>query len=53
MRHERPDTGIEKGAKKVEEEGICVDLEMGKNMLETAVRDVIGDINDLLNQENF
>ena len=46
-------SGIEIGAKKVAEEGVFVDLEMGKNMLETAVRDVIGDINDLLNQENF
>lgn len=49
----KADTGIEIGAKKVAEEGVFVDLEMGKNMLETAVKDVIDDINDLLNQENF
>jgi len=46
-------SGIEIGAKKVAKEGVCVDLEMGKNMLETAVRDVIGDISHLLNEGNF
>lgn len=42
--------GIEIGATKVAEEGVCVDLEMGKNMLETAVKDVIGDISDLIDE---
>lgn len=42
--------GIEIGASKVAEKGVCVDLEMGKNMLETAVKDVIGDISDLIDE---
>ena len=43
--------GIDNGAKKVAEEGVFVDIEIGKKMLETALADVIGDIKDLVNEE--
>ena len=43
--------GIENGAKKVAEEGVCVDLEIGEQLLEIAVRDVVKDIGDLVNKK--
>ncbi len=44
---------IEKGAKTVAEEGVCVDHELGEKMIETAVGDIISDITYLLNNEFF
>ncbi|MDD3753355.1 MAG: 2-amino-5-formylamino-6-ribosylaminopyrimidin-4(3H)-one 5'-monophosphate deformylase [Methanobacterium sp.] len=43
--------GIENGAKKVSEEGVCVDLKIGEKMLKIAVRDVSNDISDLINKK--
>ncbi|MCE5215216.1 MAG: 2-amino-5-formylamino-6-ribosylaminopyrimidin-4(3H)-one 5'-monophosphate deformylase [Methanobacterium sp.] len=40
--------GIDEGANKVLKEGVCVDLELGENLLETAIEDVIKDIITLL-----
>ncbi len=41
-------SGIEKGALKVKDEGVCVDLELGRKLLEIAVNDIISDVKDLL-----
>jgi 2-amino-5-formylamino-6-ribosylaminopyrimidin-4(3H)-one 5'-monophosphate deformylase len=43
------DEGINKGAKTVENEGVCIDIELGNKMLETAVDDILKDIKSLLN----
>jgi 2-amino-5-formylamino-6-ribosylaminopyrimidin-4(3H)-one 5'-monophosphate deformylase len=40
--------GIEEGAQKVKAEGVCLDLELGELLLETAVEDIINDIKGLL-----
>jgi 2-amino-5-formylamino-6-ribosylaminopyrimidin-4(3H)-one 5'-monophosphate deformylase len=40
--------GINSGARKVEKEGVCIDLEIGTNLLETAIEAIIGDIKGLL-----
>jgi 2-amino-5-formylamino-6-ribosylaminopyrimidin-4(3H)-one 5'-monophosphate deformylase len=41
-------SGIDKCANKVLKEGICVDLELGEQLLETAIEDVVKDIITLL-----
>lgn len=43
------DEGINKGATTVESEGVCIDIELGNNMLETAIDGIIKDIKSLLN----
>jgi len=43
------DKGINKGAVSVENEGVCIDIELGNELLETAISDVIKDIEKLLN----
>lgn len=42
------DEGINKGAETVETEGICIDLELGNEMLEVAINDIMRDIKGLL-----
>ncbi len=42
------DKGINEGAEVVENEGVCIDNELGNKMLETAIDDVIRDIEKLL-----
>ncbi|MGF7118979.1 2-amino-5-formylamino-6-ribosylaminopyrimidin-4(3H)-one 5'-monophosphate deformylase [Methanobacterium oryzae] len=42
------DEGINKGAETVETEGICIDLELGNEMLEVAIDDIMRDIKGLL-----
>jgi 2-amino-5-formylamino-6-ribosylaminopyrimidin-4(3H)-one 5'-monophosphate deformylase len=39
---------IERGARKLKEEGVCVDLELGEYLLETAIENVIEDVKGLL-----
>jgi 2-amino-5-formylamino-6-ribosylaminopyrimidin-4(3H)-one 5'-monophosphate deformylase len=41
--------GINDGARTVEKEGVCIDMELGKQLLDIAVEDIIGDIKRLLN----
>ena len=41
-------SGIDEGANKVIKEGVCVDLELGEQLLETAIEDVVKDIITLL-----
>ncbi|AEG17543.1 2-amino-5-formylamino-6-ribosylaminopyrimidin-4(3H)-one 5'-monophosphate deformylase [Methanobacterium paludis] len=41
--------GIDKGARAVENEGVCVDRELGKKLLDEAVEDIVGNIKQLLN----
>lgn len=43
--------GIDEGACKVEEEGICVDIKLGRTLLETALEDIIKDVKMLINKE--
>jgi 2-amino-5-formylamino-6-ribosylaminopyrimidin-4(3H)-one 5'-monophosphate deformylase len=40
---------IDDGACQVETEGIVVDLEVGKNLLETAITDIVKDVQSILN----
>lgn len=40
--------GIDEGACEVQKQGICVDCELGKSLLETAICDIINDIKILL-----
>jgi 2-amino-5-formylamino-6-ribosylaminopyrimidin-4(3H)-one 5'-monophosphate deformylase len=40
--------GINSGAIEVKNEGVCIDLELGTNLLETAIEAIIGDIKSLL-----
>ena len=40
--------GIDEGACEVQKQGVCVDLELGESLLETAVCDIIRDIESLL-----
>lgn len=42
--------GINEGAKTVEKEGVCIDIELGQQLLETAVEDIIKDIEKLVNE---
>ena len=42
-------SGIDAGARTIKKEGVCVDSELGKKLLETAVKDIIGDIKDTIN----
>ena len=42
------DEGINEGAAAVEKEGVCVDVELGNMLLETAVEDIIKDIKNML-----
>lgn len=44
----RIDEGINEGAKSVENEGVCIDVELGKSLINTALNDIIQDVNDLL-----
>ncbi|MGB9979619.1 2-amino-5-formylamino-6-ribosylaminopyrimidin-4(3H)-one 5'-monophosphate deformylase [Methanobacterium sp.] len=41
--------GINDGAKALEKEGVCIDTELGSHLLETAVEDIIKDIEKLVN----
>ncbi|AUB58154.1 MULTISPECIES: 2-amino-5-formylamino-6-ribosylaminopyrimidin-4(3H)-one 5'-monophosphate deformylase [Methanobacterium] len=41
--------GIDDGACQVENEGIVVDLEVGENLLETAITDIVKDVQSILN----
>ncbi|MBZ2165679.1 2-amino-5-formylamino-6-ribosylaminopyrimidin-4(3H)-one 5'-monophosphate deformylase [Methanobacterium spitsbergense] len=42
------DSGIDKGAREVENLGVCVDMNLGESMLETAIVDVIHDIEKIV-----
>jgi len=42
------DEGINEGAKEVENKGVCIDRALGNKLLETAVNEVIADIEKLL-----
>lgn len=42
------DEGINEGAKTVENEGVCIDIELGNKLLETGIEDVINNIYKLL-----
>lgn len=41
--------GIDDGACQVENEGVCVDLELGETLLKTATSDIVNDVQSLLN----
>jgi 2-amino-5-formylamino-6-ribosylaminopyrimidin-4(3H)-one 5'-monophosphate deformylase len=41
------DSNIDKGAREVENLGVCVDMNLGESMLETAIVDVIHDIEEI------
>jgi 2-amino-5-formylamino-6-ribosylaminopyrimidin-4(3H)-one 5'-monophosphate deformylase len=43
--------GIEKGAQKVEKDGVCVDIELGNQLLEVALENIIEDVKGLLNKK--
>ncbi|WP_209626288.1 2-amino-5-formylamino-6-ribosylaminopyrimidin-4(3H)-one 5'-monophosphate deformylase [Methanobacterium petrolearium] len=43
--------GINTGACKVKEEGICVDIKLGRVLLETALEDILNNVKSLLNKE--
>lgn len=43
------DKGINEGAETVESEGVCIDIELGNKLLETAIKDIVIDIKKLLN----
>lgn len=40
--------GINEGAAIVEKEGVCIDIELGNHLLETAVEDIINDVEKLV-----
>lgn len=40
--------GIDEGAKALKREGVCIDLGLGRKMLETAFKDIVNDIEILL-----
>jgi 2-amino-5-formylamino-6-ribosylaminopyrimidin-4(3H)-one 5'-monophosphate deformylase len=40
--------GIDDGACRVQKQGVCVDLELGESLLETATLDIINDVKSLL-----
>jgi 2-amino-5-formylamino-6-ribosylaminopyrimidin-4(3H)-one 5'-monophosphate deformylase len=42
------DSNIDKGAREVENLGVCVDMNLGESMLETAIVDVIHDIEEIV-----
>jgi 2-amino-5-formylamino-6-ribosylaminopyrimidin-4(3H)-one 5'-monophosphate deformylase len=42
------DDGIDKGAREVESLGVCVDMNLGESMLETAIVDVIHDVEKIV-----
>jgi len=42
------DDGIDRGAREVEELGVCVDMNLGESMLETAIVDVINDVKEIV-----
>lgn len=42
------DEGIDRGAMEVEELGVCVDMNLGESMLETAIVDVIRDVKEII-----
>lgn len=42
------DERIDKGAIEVEELGVCVDMNLGESMLETAIVDVINDVKEIV-----
>jgi 2-amino-5-formylamino-6-ribosylaminopyrimidin-4(3H)-one 5'-monophosphate deformylase len=44
-------SGIDKGARKVEREGVCIDLALGEKLLETAISDIINDIQNLIKKQ--
>jgi len=44
--------GIDNGARELLNKGVCVDLELGKYLMETAVEDIVEDIVHLLNEND-
>jgi 2-amino-5-formylamino-6-ribosylaminopyrimidin-4(3H)-one 5'-monophosphate deformylase len=44
----KKDVGIDKGAREVESLGVCVDMNLGESMLETAIVDVIHDVEKIV-----
>lgn len=48
----RIDEGINEGAKTVEDEGVCIDIELGKSLINTALTDILQDIKDLLSDKS-
>jgi 2-amino-5-formylamino-6-ribosylaminopyrimidin-4(3H)-one 5'-monophosphate deformylase len=42
------DNRIDRGAREVEELGVCVDMNLGESMLETAIVDVINDVKEIV-----
>jgi 2-amino-5-formylamino-6-ribosylaminopyrimidin-4(3H)-one 5'-monophosphate deformylase len=42
------DKGINEGAEAIETEGVCIDIKLGNEMLETAIEDIIKDVKSLL-----
>ena len=41
-------SGIDKGAREVEQLGVCVDMNLGESLLETAIVDVIRDVKEIV-----
>ncbi len=41
-------SGIDAGARTITQEGVCIDFELGKKLLEIAVEDIVGDIKNLV-----
>lgn len=46
------DEGINEGAIAVETKGVCIDIELGKSLINTALNDIIHDIKNLLPDES-
>jgi len=44
----KSDEGIDRGAREVEDLGVCVDMNLGESMLETAIIDVINDVKEIV-----
>ncbi len=42
------DEGINQGAAAIEKEGVCIDIELGNQLLESAINDIIKDIKNML-----
>jgi 2-amino-5-formylamino-6-ribosylaminopyrimidin-4(3H)-one 5'-monophosphate deformylase len=47
----KKDDGIDKGAREVESLGVCVDMNLGESMLETAIVDVIHDVEKIVGKK--
>ena len=42
------DEGIDKGAREVEQLGVCVDMNLGESLLEDAIVDVIRNVKEIV-----